>query len=114
MSQSVPAADSGQGTGAPDPAGGPGLLLAGGRALPPPGWQGWRDGRAAPQDWPTAVAVRGGRVVAVGSDADAREAAGEGAEVIDLAGRLVVPGFIDAHAHPLSGGWERQCADLSG
>lgn len=49
-----------------------------------------------------AVAVAGGRVVALGGDA--RERAGAGVEVIDLAGRSLVPGFRDGHLHPLWGG----------
>src|SRR5215470_4835919 len=114
MSQPDPGAEGGPGAAAPGGASGPSLLLVGGRALPPPGWHGWRDGRAAPGDWPTAVAVRGGWITAVGTDSVARQAAGPEAEVIDLGGRLVVPGFIDAHAHPLTGGWERACVDLTG
>ena len=43
--------------------------------------------------------MRDGRIVAVGSDADALAAAGPGAEIVDLRGRLVLPGFIDGHTH---------------
>ena len=49
--------------------------------------------------WAEAVAVRGGRIAAVGDDAEARAAAPRGAQEIDAAGRLVLPGFIDAHNH---------------
>ena len=52
----------------------------------------------------SAVAIRAGRVVHVGSDADARAAAGPRAEVIDLRGRTATPGLNDAHAHPMSVG----------
>ena len=90
------------------------LLLTGGTVLPPPGWAGWRDGRSDPGQWPSAVAVRGGRIVAVGGDGDAEAATGPGAERIDLAGRLLLPGFIDAHAHPVSGGLDRSRLDLTG
>lgn len=45
------------------------------------------------------VAVRGGVIAAVGSAAEVRELAGAGTDVVDLAGRTVVPGFIDAHSH---------------
>ena len=50
-----------------------------------------------------AIAIRGNRIVAVGSDADVREAAGANAEIVDLAGRTMLPGFIDAHSHVISG-----------
>lgn len=50
------------------------------------------------------VAVRDGRIVAVG--ATAAELAGAGTEVIDARGRLLVPGFIDAHVHPVQAGIE--------
>ncbi|MQA05903.1 MAG: amidohydrolase family protein [Streptosporangiales bacterium] len=45
------------------------------------------------------VAIRHGRVVAVGSDADVLCWAHSGDEIIDLHGRTVLPGLIDAHAH---------------
>ena len=51
-----------------------------------------------------AVAVRGGRIAAVGSTAEIRRWAGPATEVIDLGGKLVVPGFNDAHVHFYSGG----------
>jgi predicted amidohydrolase YtcJ len=47
----------------------------------------------------TTVATRDGRIVAVGDLDDVLAAAGPSAEQIDLAGRTVVPGFIDAHNH---------------
>ena len=48
-----------------------------------------------------AIALSGGRVLAVGSDREVLLAAGPGAdaEVIDLRGRLVLPGFTDSHLH---------------
>src|SRR5215210_8000485 len=46
-----------------------------------------------------AIAVRGDRIVAVGTNAEARAAVGPNARVIDLRGRTVVPGMIDAHPH---------------
>jgi predicted amidohydrolase YtcJ len=46
-----------------------------------------------------AVAVIGEEIVAVTSDDDIQEYIGEGTEVIDAEGRLVIPGFNDAHAH---------------
>lgn len=49
----------------------------------------------------TAVAIRGGRIVAVGSDDDVRAWQGRGVDVIDLKGRTITPAFNDAHAHPM-------------
>ncbi len=46
-----------------------------------------------------AVAVRGGRIVASGSEAECRAAAPAGAAVLRCAGRTIVPGFVDAHIH---------------
>lgn len=48
-----------------------------------------------------AVAVREGRVVAVGTDAAVLRHRGANTEVVDLAGRLVLPGLLDSHAHPV-------------
>jgi hypothetical protein len=50
-----------------------------------------------------AVAVNGDRIVAVGTTDEIRAMAGA-AEVVDVAGQFVVPGFIDAHVHFLDGG----------
>jgi len=46
-----------------------------------------------------AVAVRGGRIVAVGSDREIEAYIGSSTEVIDLQGQLAIPGFIDSHVH---------------
>ena len=46
-----------------------------------------------------AVAVRGGRIIAVGVPASVIKAAGKSARTIDLKGRALLPGFIDAHGH---------------
>jgi predicted amidohydrolase YtcJ len=47
----------------------------------------------------SALAVRGGRILFVGSDAEAKVLAGPSTRVIDLHGTTVVPGIVDAHAH---------------
>jgi predicted amidohydrolase YtcJ len=60
-----------------------------------------------------AVAVRGGRIVAVGADADVRAHVGPRTEIIDLRGRAVLPGFQDAHVHAPSAGLDRLRIDLS-
>ncbi len=46
-----------------------------------------------------AVAVTGGKIVGVGSDQEMFALCGEEAERIDLGGRVVIPGLVDAHAH---------------
>lgn len=61
-----------------------------------------------------AVAVRGDRVVVVGGDADVAPLVGPRTRVVELAGRTVVPGFDDAHAHLLGIGAQRLDAELTG
>lgn len=58
------------------------------------------------------VAVRGGEIIAVGPDL--ADLIGPGTEVVDLAGKLLVPGFIDSHVHPVIGGLQMLQCDLSG
>lgn len=60
----------------------------------------------------TALAVAGDRVLAVGSDATVRALASKDTRVIDLMGRLVTPGFNDAHVHFLDGGFGLLSVDL--
>jgi predicted amidohydrolase YtcJ len=57
-------------------------------------WAGGASGSEA-----SALAVRGGRIVAVGSDAEVMAHAGRGTEVEDLRGAFVMPGFLDSHTH---------------
>ena len=59
-----------------------------------------RGGRAA------ALAVRAGRIVAVGRDEEIRGHIGSKTRVIELGGRTVLPGFQDAHVHPIGAGLE--------
>jgi hypothetical protein len=47
----------------------------------------------------TALAVRGDRLVAVGSDDDVLNLRGPGTRLVNLAGQTLLPGFVDAHAH---------------
>ena len=61
---------------------------------------------------PGAVAVAGGRIVAVGSDDEVRGLAGAATEVVDLAGGLLVPGFQDSHAHPVMAGIDLLQCDI--
>lgn len=51
-----------------------------------------------------ALAVRGGRIAYVGSDAGAAALIGAHTRRVDLHGRMVMPGLVDGHMHPLEGG----------
>ncbi|MFB6636935.1 amidohydrolase [Streptomyces chartreusis] len=77
------------------------LLFTGGPVLTP-------KGRTA-----TAVAVTGDRITAVGRE-EVHDLAGPRTEVVDLAGRLLLPGFQDAHVHPVPAGLELTQCDLTG
>jgi len=59
-----------------------------------------------------ALAVRDGRIAAVGLNHDLRPLAGSSTRVVDLEGRTLLPGFQDAHVHPPLGGWAILTCDL--
>ncbi|MFB7471367.1 amidohydrolase [Kitasatospora sp. NPDC056184] len=61
----------------------------------------------------STLAVTGGRITAVGHN-EVRELIGPGTEVVDLAGKLLLPGFQDAHIHAVYGGTELAACDLTG
>ncbi|WP_406691380.1 amidohydrolase [Saccharopolyspora sp. ID03-671] len=67
----------------------------------------------AARSFTDAVLVRDGRIAAVGADA-VRERIGPRTDVISLRGRLLLPGFHDAHVHPVFGGLLHGRCDLSG
>ena len=58
----------------------------------------------AARSWASAVAVRGGRIVYVGTDSLPPGLMGARTEVVDLHGSMLLPGFQDAHVHPISSG----------
>src|SRR5687768_5636699 len=55
----------------------------------------------AARSWASAVAVRDGRIVYVGSDSLPPGILGPNTEVVDLRGKMVLPGFQDGHVHPI-------------
>jgi predicted amidohydrolase YtcJ len=60
----------------------------------------------------TGLAVSDGRISAIGSSDDLRSLARPGSRLLELNGQTVVPGFIDAHVHPIDGGMARSLCDL--
>jgi len=81
----------------------PQLVLTGGKILT-------MDGRATVAE---ALAVRDGTILAVGSDATIKPLVGPQTRVIDLAGKTVVPGLIDTHAHFKAAGLGDYVVNLS-
>jgi len=59
-----------------------------------------------------ALAIHGNRIIAIGSNDDIKKLAGANTKVIDAKGRLVLPGFNDAHVHFMSGGFQLSSVDL--
>ncbi|AEI83059.1 metallo-dependent Hydrolase (plasmid) [Cupriavidus necator N-1] len=51
-----------------------------------------------------AIAIRGDKIAAVGTNQEVRRLAGQHTEVVDLGGRTVIPGLIDTHIHAIRGG----------
>lgn len=58
------------------------------------------------------IAVAGDRIVAVGAREELMARVGDGTRVVDIAGSMVVPGFIDAHVHFLEGGFRLSSVQL--
>jgi predicted amidohydrolase YtcJ len=59
-----------------------------------------------------AVGERGGRIIAVGSKSEVMRLRGPDTQVIDLRGRTLLPGFVDAHGHVMAGGVQAMSANL--
>ncbi len=59
-----------------------------------------------------AIAISSGKIVYVGSDAGVGAYIGKQTQLIDLAGRMLMPGFVDAHMHPGDGGRAMTLCDL--
>jgi predicted amidohydrolase YtcJ len=66
------------------------------------------------QPWAEALAIRGDRIVAVGSDRDIERLQSENTQVIDAKGRLVLPGFTDCHVHFIDGAFSLGRVNLEG
>jgi predicted amidohydrolase YtcJ/beta-lactamase class A len=64
------------------------------------------------QPWVEALASRGERVVAVGSNAEVRKLIDSKTQVVDLGGKLALPGFIDDHTHFIESGFHLLSVDL--
>jgi predicted amidohydrolase YtcJ len=61
-----------------------------------------------------AIAVKAGRILFVGSDADAAKYKGKATRVVDLKGSTVMPGFTDAHYHLVGVGFREMTLNLEG
>jgi predicted amidohydrolase YtcJ len=68
----------------------------------------------AEHSWAEAVAIKGGKIVAVGADGEIEPWIGPDTERVDLAGKMLLPGFHDAHVHPVYGGVQAQRCSLEG
>ena len=69
------------------------------------------------QSWAEAIAITDGKIIWVGNTKDAKSWQGKKTHTIDLAGKMVLPGFQDIHIHPVHSGVSyQQCAlfDIEG
>jgi predicted amidohydrolase YtcJ len=65
------------------------------------------------RSWAQSVAIRDGRFLYVGTDAGVKPFIGPDTQLVDLGGRMVLPGMFDVHIHPVSSGMEKLNCDLS-
>jgi predicted amidohydrolase YtcJ len=78
-------------------------------------FSGWiSSGKAAQMARVQAIAVRAGRIMAAGSDAEIEKFKGKHTQVVDLGGHFVMPGFNDAHVHLANAGFEKLHVELAG
>lgn len=87
----------------------PDVVLVGGPIVSP--GAAWMPGVATPSVTPYGIAIKDGRVSAVGSADEVRGLAGSSTRIIELDGRTVLPGLTDNHLHSIGGG---SGVDLSG
>ncbi|MEQ9564012.1 MAG: amidohydrolase family protein, partial [Woeseiaceae bacterium] len=77
----------------------------------------YRNGRIytvdADRSWAESVAISGGRIIYVGSNDGVSAHIGSNTEVVDLKGRMVLPGIQDVHIHPIGAGVEASACDLN-
>jgi predicted amidohydrolase YtcJ len=66
------------------------------------------------KSWAQSVAIRKGKIVAVGSDEQVGRFRGIGTNMIDAGGKLVLPGFTDSHVHLTEGGFRLSQVNLDG
>lgn len=62
--------------------------------------------------WAQSVAVLGREIISVGTDSEIHELIDDETHVIELAGRMMVPGFVEGHIHPILGGFLASGVDL--
>ncbi len=67
----------------------------------------------AVRSWAEAIAISDGRIHYVGNNAGVESWIGEKTRVVDLRGRMMLPGLHDVHIHPISGGIEALACDLN-
>src|SRR5262245_48313853 len=67
----------------------------------------------APRSWAESIAIQGGKIVYVGPDSGIAAWIGPSTTTINLGGHMVLPGFIDAHVHPISAGIDMDKCDLN-
>ena len=70
--------------------------------------------KVPPQEHAQAMAVKDGRILAVGSDDVVKKYRGKATKIVDLGGHFVMPGFNDAHTHVAEAGREKLNVDLVG
>jgi len=66
------------------------------------------------QPWAEAVAIGGGKIIAVGRSAGMGKFKGKETRILELGGKMVLPGFHDSHVHLVTGGMELAQCDLNG
>lgn len=65
------------------------------------------------RSWAEVLAVRDGKIMYVGQEKDAADLVASARRVIDLDGKMMIPGIQDVHVHPISGGMEALACDLN-